>query len=411
MPLCEDVLLAREARSNLIAKLSSESDVVSVKANVVGADKLIPFANLIVSHFSCLIYKKWGYKPIILKNSDGLCHIFSIVKGNDLKDYTVSLEESHPLGRLVDIDVTLKGEAAPASRGFPRRCFICDNPAFVCGRLKAHSQEDLLNFFNKSAYDYFYHKLLSSVQSAMMCELSLEDKFGLVTPSDNGSHPDMSFDLMLKAQDAITPYLAKSFFVGLEGEDPKYFIDVLRPLGLEAERAMFSSTNGVNCYKGFIFIAMIILSAFAFTLKTNGDLDTVFSVAKEISTHPSLSDPIKTFGFKAYKGSFKGIRGEAQSGFLSVKSACVMLKNQPPIKVLASIVGMIDDTVLLKRCGNTEKYLYYKKLISIVDTSDRSALKSVTDLCVKENLSVGGAADILIAASLVNTLTDLFYIK
>ena len=64
----------------------------------------------------------------------------------DLKRMLVELEVSHPMGRLMDLDV-LRPDGTPVSRselGLPRRkCLLCDGDAKACGRSQAHSLEDL----------------------------------------------------------------------------------------------------------------------------------------------------------------------------------------------------------------------------------------------------------------------------
>ncbi|MBB6478505.1 citrate lyase holo-[acyl-carrier protein] synthase [Spirochaeta isovalerica] len=65
----------------------------------------------------------------------------------ELKKRTVEIEESHPCGRLFDMDV-LAVRGNPVSReelGLPRRkCLICDNPAPLCARNRTHSLGELL---------------------------------------------------------------------------------------------------------------------------------------------------------------------------------------------------------------------------------------------------------------------------
>lgn len=68
----------------------------------------------------------------------------------DVKRICCEIEDTHPLGRLMDLDVLEPaGEGVvPVSRsriGFPpRRCLLCDLPARVCMRAKTHSREALL---------------------------------------------------------------------------------------------------------------------------------------------------------------------------------------------------------------------------------------------------------------------------
>lgn len=64
-----------------------------------------------------------------------------------LKQATIALEQRHPLGRLFDLDV-LQADGTPLSRSHyhlpPRRCFICDDLAAVCGRSRRHSFDELV---------------------------------------------------------------------------------------------------------------------------------------------------------------------------------------------------------------------------------------------------------------------------
>jgi holo-ACP synthase len=65
----------------------------------------------------------------------------------ELKRALVGLETSHSLGRLWDLDVTDPGYGALSRRrlGLPvRRCFVCDEPAHVCARSRAHPLDELL---------------------------------------------------------------------------------------------------------------------------------------------------------------------------------------------------------------------------------------------------------------------------
>ena len=64
-----------------------------------------------------------------------------------LKRVCCGIEDTHPLGRLMDIDViTPSGPLDRTSVGFePRRCLICDKPARYCMRAHTHSQAELLD--------------------------------------------------------------------------------------------------------------------------------------------------------------------------------------------------------------------------------------------------------------------------
>ena len=65
----------------------------------------------------------------------------------ELKLATVAIEDTHPLGRLWDLDVTDPRMEAVSRRslGLPaRRCLVCSQPAHACARSRAHPLEEVL---------------------------------------------------------------------------------------------------------------------------------------------------------------------------------------------------------------------------------------------------------------------------
>lgn len=66
---------------------------------------------------------------------------------DEAKRLACGIEDTHPLGRLFDIDV-IAPDGVPVSRttlGLPqRRCLVCGDDARVCMRLNRHSYDDLL---------------------------------------------------------------------------------------------------------------------------------------------------------------------------------------------------------------------------------------------------------------------------
>lgn len=65
----------------------------------------------------------------------------------DAKRTACRIEDTHPLGRLMDIDViTADGPLSRGSIGLPeRRCLLCDQPARMCMRARNHTAAQLLD--------------------------------------------------------------------------------------------------------------------------------------------------------------------------------------------------------------------------------------------------------------------------
>ncbi len=397
------LLIAREQRAFLIGKMSQKFDTVTIKANVPGEKKNIPLAKLVTKHFARVV-RKIGVSALKEHYSaDGLTVFGKVNNGLEFKEFAVSTEEVHPLGRLIDIDVILKGEKQSLSRGRLRKCFLCDKPAFVCGKIKTHTVGELLDYFNNTAYKYFHNFITKTVKESMMFELNIENKFGLVTPNSNGSHKDMSYSAMVDAVNVISERLADAFFVGLNADKCENLAKKLIPIGLDCEKRMLEVTKGANAYKGFIFAGGLLLASSGFALANALSFSKVYCVCA--SVYAGFPMPTNTFGFESYQKGFGGIRKEAKTGFSTVKKAQTLINKKAPWQVLTFILSKIDDSVLLKRTKTIEKYDYFKKIIVNANNENR---KAVTEECIKNNVSIGGSADILICAHLMNTLKQNF---
>ena len=82
----------------------------------------------------------------------------------ELKKRCCKIEDTHPLGRLMDIDVIPElspgqvGDFSPLSRADiglePRRCLLCSNEARYCMRAKTHTREELLEKISQIVLAY-----------------------------------------------------------------------------------------------------------------------------------------------------------------------------------------------------------------------------------------------------------------
>lgn len=88
-------------------------------------------------------------EQVALASASGPEGLLSIeTPARDLKLALVELENTHPLGRLWDIDVLTPGGEILSRRHFAlpaRRCLLCEHSAAECARGKTHTLADLLN--------------------------------------------------------------------------------------------------------------------------------------------------------------------------------------------------------------------------------------------------------------------------
>lgn len=78
------------------------------------------------------------------------------LSGEDAKRTACHIEDTHPLGRLMDLDVvTSHGPVGRESLGLkPRKCLLCDNEVRYCMRAKTHSKEELLSRIEQMLKEY-----------------------------------------------------------------------------------------------------------------------------------------------------------------------------------------------------------------------------------------------------------------
>uniref|UniRef100_UPI00307CB678 [citrate (pro-3S)-lyase] ligase n=1 Tax=Prevotella sp. TaxID=59823 RepID=UPI00307CB678 len=95
---------------------------------------------------------------------------------------------------------------------------------------------------------------------ALKAELNTTPKPGLVDTHDSGAHRDMDHALMMRSIRAMHPYFVKLATLGYDSPKLPAHDDIVR-IGIEAEKAMFKSTGGVNTYKGALFSMGLALTA------------------------------------------------------------------------------------------------------------------------------------------------------
>jgi len=397
----EEILKGREERAKLITSyLKDYSIVISVKANMPGEDKNNYLSYLLINAFSFLIaeIKNDGY--VYDYNSDGPYLILLLKAGNSdkIKEQMINIEEKHDLGRLIDIDVYSNGISL--SRKNKRECIICGNTVTICMRNKKHNYQELISYIKAQVINFYRAKLEGLIDNSIMTELNLHPKFGLVTPKSSGSHKDMNFNLMIRAKNAIIPYFLDMFTTSCEITNSKVEIHKLVDLGIQAEKAMLLATNNINAYKGLIFNLGLIISAYGYKL-SRFELNSVFDVSKYFTflLYGSYEYNGNSYGDQAYrKYNVTGARGEALSGFINVQKGIKILQDlswDNLMKTLIFYISSIEDTSFLKRAGTFTKYQEIKEKFKRLNITDSFELKKLNDLCIENNLSFGGSADLL----------------
>ena len=84
-------------------------------------------------------------------------YLLTSLPNEDAKRAACVIEDTHPLGRLFDIDV-IGPDGVPVSRqsvGEPqRKCLLCENEARYCMRARTHTTEELLGKISQMVEEY-----------------------------------------------------------------------------------------------------------------------------------------------------------------------------------------------------------------------------------------------------------------
>lgn len=410
-----NILIAREKKYQFIKQFITDYQVITLKANIVGDNKKIKEAYILLSYFDTKI-SKYCTSKYIFDDFDGPMIIYLCQKDKCLKETMVLYEENDELGRFVDIDVYFN-DSKSISRNTLRKCYLCDNYAFVCGRTKNHPVEKLNNYLKQKTLDYILKLVETTIDESIMAELNLHPKFGLVTPYTNGSHKDMNYKLMIKAKEAIIPYFLKMFLIGYNSNDLSDIFSKIKNIGIEAEKAMLKITNGINAYKGLIFALGLIVTSLSIKLSNIKEKATYFKyvsmmtkdIIKEYNKGEQTSGKI---AFNKYQ--LKGARHQAYFGFKDVQmiiNKYSLEDDESKLNALCELIVNIDDTVLFKRCNYD-----YKKYINVKDMfkqylDNKLDIDELNKYCIDYNLSFGGSADLLIVSVFVKKINEIFNIN
>ena len=412
MELINNILQAREEKSNIVKQYINDYQIITLKANIVGEDKNISEAYILLSYFDKII-SSYSLNKIVKDSFDGPYIIYLCDKTKPLKQEMVLLEENDPLGRFVDIDVYYNEEQS-LNRKHLRKCYLCDKAAFVCGKERNHTAKELNDYLKENVKKHLINIINELCDKSIMSELNLHPKFGLVTPLTNGSHKDMDYNLMIKAKEAIIPYFIQMFEETYNSnKNINEIFNNVRNIGINAEKAMLLKTNGINAYKGLIFALGLVITSFAIKLSNLKSKYSIFDYIKQMTKGitKELEFGYETYGKQAFqKYKIRGARYEAEKGFPNVINVIInydLNDDNSKIKALCYLITNIEDTVLLKRCNSIEKYnevIYKFKNLKF----NNEEINNLNDYCINNNLSFGGSADLLIVSVFVKKIYELF---
>ena len=207
---------------------------------------------------------------------------------------------------------------------------------------------------------------------ALRMELDAQMKPGLVGPDGQGAHKDMDYGLMLRSIEALRPFFPRMVRAGSPEE--------LRQIGIEAEKAMFEATGGVNTHRGAIFALALALYRHPID-ETAAVLDDGSSIQR---------DPAIKGAMQMAREGYRDLHEDWLPYYRSVHDQPYHLQ-----KTLLRIMSTLDDTCILHRAGYDRAQQVKEEAKELLEDFSVDKLKEMNDRYNAEGISPGGAADML----------------
>lgn len=250
---------------------------------------------------------------------------------------------------------------------------------------------------------------------ALQAELDTTPKPGLVDKDNNGAHRDMDYALMQRSIDTLHPYFVKLALLGCADALPTH--TSIRDVGIEAERAMLSTTNGVNTHKGALFSMGLAVVAAAHEENTDSLQATIKALAASFpdtnGTHGSKAKLLSK-GTTAIKGALDNAREGYEMLFAEWLPFYIERRKEHDAytlhKTLLRIMCDLDDTNVIYRTDLATAEEVKQEARALLDSFSKAhtaedkekriaaellALKDMDKRYTARNISPGGAADML----------------
>ena len=251
---------------------------------------------------------------------------------------------------------------------------------------------------------------------ALKAELNTTPKPGLVDSHDSGAHRDMDHALMMRSIRALHPYFVQLATLGYDSTQLPAHNDIVS-IGLEAEKAMFKSTGGVNTYKGALFSMGLALTAATYIIgrgkvatTTHGKEyvpgDLLSAIIIQLAN--GFPDTRGTHGSQAKQaaqagGSLKSALDNAREGYTQlfeewlpfyetrIKGDDSYVKH----KTLLRIMCDLDDTNIVYRTDYATMLNVKTLARHLLEDFSEAGIDDLNRDFVSRNISPGGSADML----------------
>jgi len=264
-------------------------------------------------------------------------------------------------------------------------------------------------------------RVAENADRAVLTELLLTPKPGLVDRRNCGAHHDMDFRTFLASARAIAPWWRRFVEKGhATAQTPaRALLPLVRPIGVLCEQAMFEATHGVNTHKGAVF-SLGLLCAGAGRLLAQGIALSRESICAQVASMcaglverelNSAEEP-RTAGERVFRRyGLSGARGEAASGYALVREVALPVYDRlrregwrdevALLQVLLHLLAINADTNVVSRGGlaGLEYVRDHARLLlregGVLAADGEERMAAFDDALIARRLSPGGSADLL----------------
>lgn len=245
---------------------------------------------------------------------------------------------------------------------------------------------------------------------ALLDEVALYPKAGLVSFVDSGSHADMDAATFLASAEALRGYFGEMAQAAADGADFAF----LNRIGRGAEARMFSATRGVNTHRGAVF-SLGLLTAAAGIGGPDCPADAICSIVAQrfgsaiLAARPAADTSHGAQVRACYNAP--GAREEAAAGFPTItlhalpawrQAYCATgSRDRAALHAFYASIAVLEDNNLLYRAGPAGLLEAQSMAYDFIAAGGMIAADGYERACaihrhfVAKRLSPGGSADLL----------------
>jgi triphosphoribosyl-dephospho-CoA synthase len=260
------------------------------------------------------------------------------------------------------------------------------------------------------------------VVEALIDEVTLAPKPGLVDIRSRGAHRDLDWRLMCVSALALQPTFVELARAGFEIEPMLALRERIGAIGRDGEARMLGATGGVNTHRGAIWALGLLVTAAArapLELAPRAVALRAGSIARVQDRHaPAITGNKGEQACLVYHVG--GARAQAQAGFPHVVDIALpeLMRSRARgdsetaarLNALLAVMATLDDTCVLARGGPDALAEMQHGARCVLERGGAAALagrrelKTLDRRLVELHVSPGGAADLLAAALFLDRL-------